>query len=323
VQVRLWPYLPSLAAAVLTAGLVFPEARLPSSWLQRAEEALSRRFGLPGHDLRRVLDRGLAELRRTHARLFTRMWGGFKMAVDGGGPTSMWYDNRGRSRPLHRPWALRRMVNLLHRLGQPISVHAVGDEAVDMILSVFEEALRDRPRAGHHHRIEHALAPTGNALAKMRRLQVGVCHHPQWFWDWGHKFVRLDSHRSWARGRPIMPSRAFLERGIPLAFGADPPAHSEFRPQVALFEAVARVNKHGHHFGGNQTLSIKEALRVQTRGGAALAGEDRDKGSLEPGKLADLAVWDTDLLAAKPDQIRRARALLTVCRGRVVHRAGT
>ncbi|MBU0515979.1 MAG: amidohydrolase [Proteobacteria bacterium] len=322
VQVRLWPYLPSLAAAVLTAGLVFPEARVPSPWLQRAEGALAQRYGVAGQDLRRALDRGLAELRRTHARLFTRMWGGFKMAVDGGGPTSMWYDNRGRAKPLHRPWALRRMVHFLHGLGQPISVHAVGDEAVDLILKVLEEALRTRPGAGHRHRIEHALAPTRAALDKMQRLRIGVCHHPQWFWDWGHKFVRLDSPRSWARGRPIMPSRSFLERGIPLAFGADPPAHSEYRPQVALFEAVARVNKSGHRFGGNQTLSIKEALRVQTMGGASLAGEERDKGSLEKGKLADLVVWDTDLLAAKPKQIRRARALLTVCRGRVIHRAG-
>jgi predicted amidohydrolase YtcJ len=321
VQVRLWPYLPNLAAAVITVDRVFN--RLPAEWVKRAESALAGFYRMEVNFMTRALDKGLAECRRSHDRFFSKMWGGFKLAVDGGGPTAMWYQNRGRAKALHQRGQLFRMIRFLHTQGHSISVHAVGDEAVDWIVDAFGAALGGRPAVGRRHRIEHALSPTPGAVDKMRRLGLGVCHHPQWFWDWGHKFVRLDSSQwSWARGRPILPSRTFLKNNIPLAFGADPPAHSEYRPQVALFEALVRRNKQGYHFGGDQTLSIQQALMVQTRGGAFLAGEEKDKGAIEPGKQADLAVWDTDLLSAKPDRIREAKALLTLCAGRVTHRAG-
>lgn len=319
-RVKIYPYLSNEAAAIATAGLIFPEFGIKRSEMETAFGRLSKQFRVQRSIVKMGLGRGLAWCRRNHRRLFDKMWGGFKLAVDGGGPTSMWYRNY-RGLALHRPDDLRGMVDLFHGAGHQISVHAIGDQAVDIILACYEVALKRRPRPGHRHRIEHALSPTGEAIGNMRRLGVTVCTHPQWLWAWGHKFERLDRPRSWPEGRPIIPVKTYLDQGVPLAFGADPPAHSEYRPQYALYEAMVRKNRRGYSFGSAFGVSAGQALRVQTMGGAFISFEERDKGSVEKGKLADLAVWDIDFYTATPEKIRDSRALLTMVGGRVVHRA--
>ena len=106
-----------------------------------------------------------------------------------------------------------------------------------------------------------------------------------------------------------------------LCFGADPPAHPEHRPQVALWQAWSRTGRSGHAFDRSEAIPVARALAIQTKGGAWAGFEEADKGTIEPGKLADLAVWDTDLLRSKPEAAARAKVLMTMVGGKVVYRA--
>jgi predicted amidohydrolase YtcJ len=318
VRVKMYAYLPNLPAAVASCGLTWPQAKVPGSEVERALGYLGRGFGQSAW-VRRWLEMGLPYFKTYHRRLFDRMWGGYKMAVDGGGATTMWYRKPGIA--LHRTDHLEAMVDLCHRAGQQISVHAGGDQAVDLILSAFAKALQKIPRRDHRHRIEHAIRPTAAAFRRMAQLGIIVCTHPQWLWAWGDKFRRVESPLSASSGKSPIPLKTFLDHGVNLCFGADPPAHPEHRPQIALWQAATRISRGKYAFDKSEAISTRQALTIQTRGGAFAGFDERDLGVIAPGRLADLAVWDVDLWRAGPEQVRRARAVMTIVGGRVVHPA--
>ena len=288
VRLKIWPYLPTLA---------------------NTQDAVAELFGTgkpnstsPFYDLGRM--------KRTDPDSFGRVWGGLKIAVDGSGPTAGWYRNPG-ALMLHPREELRQMVDIINRAGQQLCVHASGDQAVDTLLDAFEAAQRAYPRPDPRHRIEHAILPTTAALSRIKKAGIIVSTHPQFIYAWGDR---------WPGRRKVdfIPVRSFLERRIPLAFGADPPAFPLWQPQYALWQAVARVSRGGIGFSAGESISIRQALRIQTMGSAYAAFQERDLGSLEKGKLADMVVWDRDVLSVPTEQIRDAKALMTIVGGKIV-----
>jgi predicted amidohydrolase YtcJ len=227
----------------------------------------------------------------------------------------MWYLKPGI--PLHSRDEFNEMLRVFHRKGQQVSVHAVGDEAVDWVLDAIELAQDEHTRSDHRHRIEHALSPLSKSLHRMRDLGVVVCTHPQWIYGWGDKWSglkRLDD-----RGRGVIPLASYIKMGIPLAMGADPPAFPIHQPQVALSTAATRTTRKGYAFDASESISVKQALRIQTMGSAFAGFQEREIGSIEKGKLADMVVWDQDLLACPVETLGHAKALLTLLGGKVVH----
>jgi predicted amidohydrolase YtcJ len=252
---------------------------------------------------------------RENPKLFTSLWGGFKMAVDGGGPTSHWYRNPGVC--LHKPEELYNMFKLFHQAGHQVSVHAVGDNAVDLMLDIIEAANRDYPREGHRHRIEHALSPKTYSLERMNRLGVVISTHPQWFFAWGDKWTGLKMREDFFG---VIPLKSFLKSNISLAMGADPPAFPVYKPQVALAEAVNRVTQGGYHFDPAESITIQEALKIQTMGSAYAGFQENEIGSIEKGKLADMVIWDRDFYTVPPDKIKDVKAEMTILGGKIVYR---
>lgn len=293
IRVKLWPYIPNIR-----------EARLA------VKELFSNKGPDPDSDYR-----VLAQYKREHASFFSEIWGGWKIAADGGGPSALYYRNPS-GLPMHNEKDFQEMVNLFHKTGQQISVHAIGDKAVDLTLSAFIQALKAEPRKDHRHRIEHALSPTIKARNLMAKSGVVISTHPQWIYKWfdGSQILKyLDSDRG------TVPLKSYLDRGIPLAFGADPPAFPLYKPQVALWQATARVTEKGHRFTASESIPIKSALRCQTMGSAYAAFQEREIGSIERGKLADLVIWDKDIYAVKVDEIRDLKAEATIVGGKVVY----
>jgi predicted amidohydrolase YtcJ len=241
------------------------------------------------------------------------------MAVDGGGPSSMWYLKPGI--PLHTREEFNEMFGFFHRKGQQVSIHAVGDEAVDWVLDTVERAQAEGSRPDHRHRIEHALSPLSASMGRMRDLGIVVCTHPQWLYGWGDKWSGLK--RLETRGRGVIPLASYVRIGIPVAMGADPPAFPIHKPQVALCAAATRTTRKGYVFDSCESISVKQALRIQTMGGAFAGFQEREIGSIEKGKLADMVVWDRDLPASKADKIEEAKPLLTLLGGKVVHGGNT
>ncbi len=288
VRVKIWPYMPSLREASVATQILF------RSQNSRDDSPLAE----------------MVKYKRDDSARFIKMWGGMKIAIDGAGPTAMWYRNE-RSLSLHSTEDLYSMVKLFHEAGQQVCIHAMGNKAVDTMLDVFEQAHKDRPREDSRHRIEHAICPQRNSLERIKRLGVTISTHPQMLYPWGDKMTGL-------KGQRVFPLKSYIEQGIPVAFGADPPAFSLWQPQYALWEAVARTTKGGYLFAPEEAISIQEALRIQTMGGAYSAFQEKDIGSLEKGKLADLVVWDRNFYKIPTDLIREAKAEMTMVGGRIV-----
>jgi predicted amidohydrolase YtcJ len=291
-RVKLWPYMPNLQ-----------EAR------RGVTDIFSGKDPAPDSDYRK-----LALLRTENPSLFADIWGGWKLATDAGGPTTLWYKNPS-GLPMHHKEELNEMVRLFHETGQQISVHAVGDEAVDLTITSFLNALKSHPRKDHRHRIEHALAPSPIALDRMAKHGIVVCTHPQWIYKWlDWPFLKwLD------RERGVMPLRSYIRHNIAVAFGADPPAFPLYRPQLALWQAVARITEKKYQFSTSETIPVKTALMLQTMGSAYAGFQERDLGSIEKGKCADLVVWEENFCTAPVNRIKDIKAKMTMVGGSVVY----
>lgn len=288
-RIKIWPYLPNLNAAAAVSRTLFASAKLP-----------------PGAAMGEFV-----RYAREDPRLFSSLLGGFKIAVDG---LALWYGSQQQALPMHTPEDLQAMFRLFHRAGHQVSIHAAGDRAVDMILDAIAGALREHPRRDHRHRIEHALCPQRSSLERIKALGVVISTHPQWIHSWGDKWAGLKTRSG------VIPVRSYLERGIPVAFGADPPAFPVYQPQEALWQAAKRTTREGTPLDSTEGVSVREALRIQTIGSAFAGFQEQDLGSLEKGKLADLAVWDRDFTAVPLDQVRNTKCVLTVLGGKIVHR---
>src|SRR3972149_3975676 len=123
-----------------------------------------------------------------------------------------------------------------------------------------------------------------------------------------------------------IPVGTLLKPGIPVAFGSDVPATLEFEPQLAFYGAVARATRakgRGRSvvLGSREAISMREALRAHTATAAYAAFEEVEKGSIEEGKLADLAVWDRNLYGLNDERILDLRVLMTIVDGRIVFSA--
>jgi predicted amidohydrolase YtcJ len=292
-RVKLWPYIPNVR-----------EARLA------VKELFSNKDPDPSSDYN-----ALAICKKENASFFSNVWGGWKIAADAGGPSALYYRNP-FGLPMHSENEFHEMVSIFHKTEQQISVHAVGDKAVDLTLSAFLQALKAQPRKDHRHRIEHALSPTIKARDLIAKSGVVVSTHPQWIYKWFDR-ARLLQYLDGERG--AVPLKSYLDRTIPVAFGADPPAFPLYKPQVALWQATARVTERGHRLSSSESIPIKKALRCQTMGSAYAGFQEKEIGSIERGKLADLVVWNKDIYEVKVDEIKDLKAEATLVGGKVIY----
>lgn len=261
-----------------------------------------------------------------HDPLYT--FGGWKLAIDGApaGGTTLMYDRSQpgsrRAFPLHRPREFNEMVKILHDSGFQVSVHTVGDEGMDLCLDAFEKAYTSPGDTGRRHRFEHANYPTAKNLDRMQKLGIVASVQPSWIHLYGDGYERMLGGEI---ARRTIPVRSFLGRGIPVAFSSDVPATMVFEPYWAFIGAVTRRTRAGRTLAPEEAIGMKEALRAHTYTAAWAAFEDQVKGSLEPGKFADLAVWEQNPYTVRPDPaaMKELRVTMTVLDGKVVYRASS
>ncbi len=228
-------------------------------------------------------------------------------------------DDPGNAGFLQRdPDELRELILRAHRGGWQIATHAIGDLAVATALDCYEHALRDLPRTDHRHRIEHAGVVSDDDLDRIARL--GVIPVPQ-----GRFVFELGDGMAAALGSDRVSQcyrqRSFLDRGIPLPGSSDRPV-VQGAPLPGIADLVLRRTASGASFAPDEALTPMQALHAWTLGSAHAAFEEHRKGSLVPGKLADLAVLSDDLTAVDPEQIATLEVLATVVGGEVRHDVG-
>ena len=203
-----------------------------------------------------------------------------------------------------------------HRRGFQLTAHAVGDRAVEMVVSAIESAAGpDAPR--RRPRIEHCGIVDESLLERIQRAGIVPIPQPIFCYDFGDGYLRDYGERT----EYMFACRSFLERGIPAAASSDAPVTSA-DPMLGIWAAVTRRTQGGAVIGARQAVTVRQALRMYTWNAAYAEFSESEKGSLEPGKLADLTVLSDPILDVGVDSIKGIRAVMTVVGGKVVYEAG-
>jgi len=213
-----------------------------------------------------------------------------------------------------------------HRAGLTLLAHATGDRATAMALTAFERVqAQPGPSLPSHgaalQRIEHfgefMLGP--DDLARAKRLGVLVNVQPGWLYTLANSTIE---NLGAERARGAFQFRSMIDAGLQPGFGTDLTGIvlETFDPFLHVWAAVTRVSDVGV-FVPEQAVSVSEALRMLTLWSARAQGEGSIKGSIEPGKLADMVVISDDILAIAPSAIRDLKVLKTIVGGRVVYEA--
>jgi predicted amidohydrolase YtcJ len=208
------------------------------------------------------------------------------------------------------------LVARAERGGLQVAVHAIGQRAVDMAADAIERATQGRP-SRLRHRVEHAyLAPRPGQLERLRDLGVVVSTQPAFLWANGDTWPAMFGPEETAR---MMPMRSLLDLGIPVQVNTDFP-NAPLDPLLTLRAAVDRRTRSGTVIGPAEAITAREAWSLATAGAAYGAFEERSRGRIAPGYLADLVVLADDPFGPAVPGPEAVEA--TVAGGRPVYAAG-
>ncbi|MFL5403086.1 MAG: amidohydrolase [Gemmatimonadales bacterium] len=214
--------------------------------------------------------------------------------------------------------SLRTWIGSADSAGLQVAVHAIGERANGVLLSIYDSVAQAHGPRDRRFRIEHAQHLRQQDIERLAATGVIASMQP---------YHAIDDGR-WAQKR-IGPGRikttyafrSLLDRGAHLSFGSDWTV-APMDPILGIYAAVTRRTLDGKNPNGwvpEQKITVEEALRAYTGGNAYAVFAERSRGKLAPGYLADIAVLDRDLTAIPPEAIERARVRATVVSGRVVY----
>ncbi len=283
----------------------------------------------PGYDqndtLEEGVERSIQELRglaiRTGFGNDRLKLGAIKMSIDGGfSGEAFWssqpYPNRPDFTGLVRipGEAFYPVAKEAHDRGWQLGIHAIGDAAVMMVVDVLERILEESPRENHRHYLHHvSVLPPGETLEKMARLNIGVSSQPNFINSLGPFAVNSLRDERLARNNP---QSSLARYGIGLFYGSDA---MPYDPLFGIWTAVTRTGHDGKIYGADEGVSVKDAIKSYTFGTAYWNFDDKQRGSLEFGKVADMVILSEDILTIDPDRIREIQVEKTIVGGTVLY----
>ena len=203
-----------------------------------------------------------------------------------------------------------KLVLKAHKAGLQLAVHAIGDRAIDVVLKTFEKVLKEAPKVNHRHRIEHASVLNEKLIQQMKRLGVIASVQPHFivsdFW--------VEDRLGKERARWVYPFKTLLKEGVVVCAGSDCPVEP-ISPLLGVWAAVAKQPNL------EEKLTVEEALRLYTVNAAYAAFEEKLRGTIEEGKLADLVVLSEDPFEIEPENLKDIRVLMTIVGGQIVYSA--
>jgi len=249
--------------------------------------------------------------------------------VDGGftGPTAwMLVDYkeqpgfRGKGR--YTDAELQAMVDTANRFGWQLGLHCIGDAAIVQTINAYARSLETIPDPAHaaddrRWFTDHfTIMPPAATMATMARDHIWIAQQPNFLYNLENRYTALLDDWRLAHNNPIAtPAHKF---GIFMAFGSD---NLPVGPLVGLYAAITRKGPSGVVHGPEEAVGRAEAIRMYTANGAYLSREEAIKGSLEPGKLADMVVLPFDPLTADPEMILHGQVAMTFVGGKLVYSA--
>jgi predicted amidohydrolase YtcJ len=265
--------------------------------------------------------------------------GPLKVGVDGGalygtaymrepyGPRA--FSLYGISDPAYRgdlrisPDKLKNIIRTVHRMGWQMSSHVTGDAGVDAVLDAIEASNSDSPVAPRRYNLIHAYFPNEETAKRVARLGVVVDTQPAWFYKDGdalldalgpERMERFIGLQTWRKaGAKVVLNADHMQ-------GFDPDTSlNPYNPFLAMQTAVTRQTESGRVIGSHQRVTREEALRMFTIDAAWMSFDETRKGSIEVGKLADLAILTGDFLTTPESDLHKLRAHVTIVGGKIVH----
>lgn len=215
-----------------------------------------------------------------------------------------------------------RMAQGADQAGLHLCIHAIGDKANRLILEIYEQVARRNGGSPHSRRfrIEHAQHIHPDDFVRFARLGVIASMQPYHAIDDGRWAEKRIGHE---RCKTTYAFRTFLDHKVRLAFGSDWTV-APLDPLLGIYAAVTRRTLDDRNPGGwfpEQKITLAEAIEAYTMGSAYAEFAENEKGSLAPGKLADIVILDSDLFALPAEKIRDARVQFTIVGGKVVYEA--
>lgn len=244
--------------------------------------------------------------------------------VDGGftGPTA-WtlVDYKGmpgfRGKGRYTDAQLQELTDTSARLGWQVGLHAIGDAAIVQTVKAYSKSLNTLVGVDKDHRwfLDHfTVMPPEATMNTMAHDHIYIAQQPNFTYTLEARYVAtLDDWRVQHTNSVTTP---WKKHGLFVAFGSD---DLPIGPMVGLYTAVTRKGQSGKVYGAEEAVTIQDALRMYTANGPYLTFEENTKGTLEPGKLADFIVLDTDPLTSPPEALLKTNVDLTIVGGKVVY----
>jgi predicted amidohydrolase YtcJ len=289
--------------------------------LMVASEVLHELGANPEDNLERGLDLGI----RTG---FGDNWlriGAVKVFSDGSlvGRTAAMHDNypgpgEGRGYLQADAAELQATIIAAHRSGWQVATHAIGDRAIDVALDAYARALAQYPRQDARHRIEHFAVVQPRQLAQAAELGVVGVPQGRFASELGDGMLAAagPQRESW-----LYRQRSLLDAGMVLPGSSDRPVVTG-APLLGIADMVCRRTSSGAPFNAGEAITAAEALRAYTFGSAYASHQEHVKGSIAPGKLADLVILSEDPVAVSPDRIAGLQVLATIIDGQCRYDSG-
>ena len=213
---------------------------------------------------------------------------------------------------------LQKLVDAANMRGMLCGIHCAGGKAMDIVLEAYKNTNKIKPIKGRRFYLIHAYQPSDENFKDCREMEIAVASQPSFLYYLGDSYHENvgDERSKW-----LKPHRAWIDEGIMVASGTDSPV-TPYYPFVSLWTSIARRTElKNTQMGTEQKITREEAIKLYTINGAYLTFEEDIKGSLEPGKLADMIVIDRDILTCPEDDIKDTKVLTTYLGGKTVFEA--
>ncbi len=212
---------------------------------------------------------------------------------------------------------LNQQVFDAHQAGFQLAIHGIEESTVEAAITALEYAHNRLPQAGRRHRIEHCSECPPPLLERLSKLQTVIVTQPPFLYYSGERYLATvpASQQPW-----LYQIKSFLDRGLVVAGSSDSPVVPN-NPLVGIYAAITRRAASGQELLPRECVSASQALALYSTNAAYASFEEKIKGSITQGKLADIVVLSADPTKSPPEQIKNIKVEMTIIGGKVVWEA--